>query len=164
MKKSLMKVLTGSVAVGLILAFAGLTYGDDSKPADKGGHEKGAVGFILGMKDKLGLTGDQTDKLQALSDNEKKEMKPLFDQAAADLKTLVDKVKAGAKDDEIKAVLDTLSGDRQNIETARKKYTDSVRDILTPTQQAKIVIAMTRHDKWGNHKGKDKKDKGESDK
>lgn len=96
----------------------------------------------LQMKDKLGLTDEQVAKLKALIEAEKAEYGPLVKQQMADLKTLGEKVKAGAPDAELKPLLDKLESQRQAIENAKTSHIDKARAILNPTQQAKITLVI----------------------
>jgi Spy/CpxP family protein refolding chaperone len=96
---------------------------------------------ILEIKEKLGLSDEQVAKLKTLLESEKAELTPLVKKQLADLKTLDEKVKANAPDDELDPILDNMETRRQNIESAKSKYIGQARAILTPTQQAKVVLA-----------------------
>jgi Spy/CpxP family protein refolding chaperone len=67
---------------------------------------------------------------------------PLVKQQLADLKTLGQKVKANAPDAELSSILDKMESQRQSIETVKSKYIGEAREILTPTQQAKVVLGV----------------------
>jgi len=127
------------------------------------------------LKDKLGLTDDQATKMKDLFKNHMEETQPLRDQMKVDMDTLRLKVHSKASDGEIKKLLDTLSADRDKMESGRKTMEKKVREILNPTQQAKFLVSMRdrgmgmmgkrmgqRWDKDG--KGMKGRSKGKSDK
>jgi Spy/CpxP family protein refolding chaperone len=170
MRKLLGGLLAGGFIVGLFLSSVLVVRADDDpKPGDQGGDAAG-IGVIAKMKDKLGLTDDQVAKLKQLGESAKAEITPLWKQMGADLKALGEKVKAKAGDDVLKPLLDSINTDRQNLDAAKNKYIDQSRTILTPTQQAKMVIYEAMKwkgmmNKWGKgmKKGQgEEKDKGES--
>jgi Spy/CpxP family protein refolding chaperone len=97
---------------------------------------------LLIIKDKLELSDDQVVQLKAMWNKEKAELAPLVKQQLADLKTLGEKVKAGAPDAELNPILDNMESRRQNIESVKSKYISQAREILTPTQQAKVVLGV----------------------
>jgi Spy/CpxP family protein refolding chaperone len=178
-------VLAGFLAA-LTFGFALAVHADDDQAApggekaapmgDNGGPDDAQGGMMGGhfdrMKEKLGLSDGQASKLKELFKKQMADMKPLRDQMKIDMDTLQQKVDTKASDADVKKVLDALSTDRKNMEAGRQKMEDSVREILDPTQQAKLVLSMKdrgremlgkwmgkwRHDGKGD--GKDGADKG----
>jgi Spy/CpxP family protein refolding chaperone len=178
-------VLT-SLLAALTFGFALAVHADDDqaapggdKPAamgDNGGPDD-MQGGMMGrhfdrMKEKLGLSDSQASKLKDLFKKQMEEMKPLRDQMKIDMDTLQQKVDTKASDTDVKKVLDALSADRKSMEAGRQKMEDAVREILNPTQQAKLVLSMKDRGqrmmgkwkgKWhhdGKGDGKDGDDKG----
>jgi Spy/CpxP family protein refolding chaperone len=145
MKRKMNGMSLGVLVLLLSFGFAVLSYaeGPGAGPGPMGRGD--GAGFILKMKDKLGLTEDQVKQLQAVVESEKEEMGPLFEKISADRKALEDSLKAGAKDADLKVLLDNLEMDHQNIGTAGKRFRGQIRGILTPTQQAKIVVDRGQH-------------------
>jgi Spy/CpxP family protein refolding chaperone len=176
----------GSLLAALTFGLALAVQADDDqaapggdKPAamDDNGGPDGMQGGMMGghfdrMKEKLGLSDSQASKLKDLFKKQMGEMKPLRDQMKIDMDTLQQKVDTKASDADVKKVLDALSTDRKSMEAGRQKMEDSVREILDPTQQAKLVLSMKDRGrrmmgkwkgKWhhdGKGDGKDGGDKG----
>ncbi len=130
------------------------------------GNEKGGVNQVEKMKEKLGLSDSQASKLKDLFKKQREDMTPLRDQMKIDMDTLQQKVDMKAPDSEIKKLLDKLDADRKGMESGREKMKDQLRAILSPTQQAKLVLGMrskgmemmgkrTKHRKDRMNKGKD---------
>jgi Spy/CpxP family protein refolding chaperone len=92
------------------------------------------------MKKDLGLSDDQVEKLKALFKSHREELKPLQEKMKTDVDTLRTKKEAKATDSELKPVLDLLSADRKNMQDLRQKQQEQIRGILTPDQQAKMVL------------------------
>lgn len=163
--------LAGLMAAALAGA-AWTAYADDNQ-APAGSDDKPAMGQgmdpdggMMGgehmdkMKEKLGLTDDQASKLKDLFKNQMEANKPLRDQMKIDMDTLQQKVDMKASDGDIKKLLDKLDGEQKQMQASRDKMKDQLRSILTPTQQAKMVLGMRQMgmgmmEKWkGRHGGK----------
>lgn len=145
---------------GLFLAAAPLSLRAEDEDHD-GGKAPHAMSAAK-LKDKLGLTDDQVQKLDAAWKAQKEAAKPLHEQMKKDLAKLKDQVKNKAKDDEIKATLDSLAATRKSMQEAMEKTHADADAILTPTQRAKMVLKMAHARKhwwnWRHHKDKDEKD------
>ncbi|HVZ81552.1 MAG TPA: Spy/CpxP family protein refolding chaperone [bacterium] len=139
MKKTLISglALLGMLGAGLALADGTMGGGQDHPSWGKDGGKK-----LEMMQKKLDLTDDQVSKLKELYQGQKDANKSLRERLKADMKSLRDKVDAKASDSDLKSVLDSLSQDRQDLQAARQRMADKMRGILTPTQQAKMVLAM----------------------
>ncbi len=173
--------LAGLTAAALVGA-AWTAYADDDKMAaddsgkmfmdDNGGGPDGMHGGIMGghfdwMKKKLGLSDSQADKLKDMFKKQIESMKPLRDQMKIDMDTLQQKVDTKASEETIKKLLDALKADRKNMEAARQDMEDRVREILSPTQQAKFVLMMKDRGrrmmgKWRGNRDHDGKDAGKN--
>jgi Spy/CpxP family protein refolding chaperone len=160
-----MKKLMGWVGLGalsLFLLFWGVQIlraddpasGDNDGPPkmDRGqGWEKGGP---MGMwKEKMGLTVDQAAKLKDLMKNQREETRALADQMKVDMDTLKLKVDSKASDDQIKTLLDNLSAQKKKMQAKREEFINQAKGILTPTQQAKFLLAMKEHGRWGHEGG-----------
>ncbi len=150
MKRLLKSMFVSGIVAGAILSIAVLSYAGDNKEGDKGFKGPDGSQRILRMKDKLGLTDDQVKKITVIFDVEKTGMKALLKQRGDDLKTLGEKVKTGAKDEELLPLITAVQTDNQNLMTEGKKDLDQVKEILTPTQQAKWILSM--NNRWGHGK------------
>ncbi|HVM31538.1 MAG TPA: Spy/CpxP family protein refolding chaperone [bacterium] len=147
--------LLASLAAYPLMALAD----DAAAPAPDGNGPLGGR-WMEKMKDKLGLTDAQVDKLKQLAKDQRSAVKPLRHDLKDETKTLADKLKAGAGDSDLKRVLDKIDQDRQALDAARQKNREALRGILTPTQQAKAYLAMAkrgmgRMDHWkkGGNRG-----------
>lgn len=124
--------------------------GMDDKPGMHGGMDDGGDGGMMGgrfggrLKEKLGLTDDQAAKLKDFFKKQREDNTPLRDQMRIDMDTLRQKVDTKAPDSEIKKLLDKLSEDQKGMQAARERTKDQLREILTPTQQAKMLFMMHR--------------------
>jgi len=149
-------------------------FADQDQPAagDDGGHPQMGDGGPRGMniekmKDKLGLTDDQVTKLKTLFESQKDANKALRDQMKIDLDTLQQKVDSKASDGDLKKALDALSTDKKAMDANRQKMEDQARQILTPSQQAKMVLGMMEHrgkmmKNWSKNKKEGKGNKADS--
>lgn len=157
--------LAGLMAAALV-GTALTTYADDDQaPAGGDNHPgmgQGMDGGRMGgghmdmMKKKLNLTDDQASKLKDLFKGRMEADKPLRDQMKIDVDTLQQKVDTKASDGDIKKLLDKLDAEQKQMQASREKMKDQLRSILTPTQQAKMVLGMRKMgrgmmDRWKGH-------------
>jgi Spy/CpxP family protein refolding chaperone len=153
--------IAGLMVAGLALTavvWAEEEAGDQDHPGMGHGMDGGMMGQDhLGMlKKKLGLTDDQSEKLKALFKKQMEENKTLRDQTKIDMDTLQLKVDSKASEDEIHKLLDKLDTEHRSLQSSREKMKGKVREILTPTQQAKMLLGMKKMGKmgsWGQHRG-----------
>src|ERR1035438_3478785 len=96
------------------------------------------------LKDGLGLSDEQLEKIKSAEELEKNEVGPLFKKLSSDLKILREKVKAGSKDAELKLVLETIKGNMRNLGESREKWEGIFDGLLTPLQQDKMILAGPR--------------------
>ncbi len=92
------------------------------------------------LAEALDLTAQQQEQMKALRAKQREEMKPLrggVHEALAALRKLVDE---GGSDAAIKAQLDALKAARTQMQAAQQKHQDEVAGILSPKQQAKLVL------------------------
>jgi Spy/CpxP family protein refolding chaperone len=100
---------------------------------------------IKKMQKHLGLSDDQATKLKAVFEAEKTALKPLWDKQKETLKKLHGQVEAKASDDEIKATLADLKAGHKAMMDQREQFQSQKADILTPTQQAKMLLREMKH-------------------
>lgn len=124
-------------ALLLLGAGSARAHDDDAGAPAEHGHMSAAK-----LKDKLGLSDDQVKKLDASMAALKESVKPLREQVKKDMTALKEQLKAKAKDDEIQSTLDALKKDRDAMRDAMEKHMADLKDILTPTQRAKMVVKM----------------------
>ena len=167
--------MAGFLTAALIGAAIGVYAQDDPAPAggDSPAMGQGMDGGMMGggwidkAKEKLGLTDDQASKLKDLFKSQMEANKPLRDQMKIDMDTLQQKVDLKASDADVKKLLDKLDGEQKEMQTAHEKMKDQLRSILSPTQQAKMVLGMRKMgmgmmEHWKGHHGwkKEGKDGG----
>ena len=178
MKKFSRLFLVGSFATALFLGY-GLAKADNSMATDDNGGDQSAMntdhqnnmdhdgmgkGRIEHLKEKLGLTDDQTTQLKEAFKKQEEAIKPLRDQEKIDVDTLQQKVDIKASDSDIKTLLDKLKEDHKIVQDAQERSMDKMRTILNPTQQAKWVLSMRdRMGAWGRRGWGQKKDDGKKD-
>lgn len=159
-----MKTWISLICIGSLAAVLTLGSVVSAKANDEIGEKGQEQGVKIDkMKTKLGLTDDQVTKIKALKESRETETEPLHKQMKADMKTLAAKVKAKASEVDIKAALDAVRTDQENIETAKKKHMDQMEEILTPTQQAKFLLHMKEHGEKGEKEKKDSDGKDKSE-
>jgi Spy/CpxP family protein refolding chaperone len=99
------------------------------------------------------------DELKA---SQKAEMKPLREKADALIEKLKDQIKNKASDADIKGTLDEVTANHDAMKQIENKYEQSRSSILTPMQQAKMVVRrMKQHNKMEK---KEKKEKADNEK
>ncbi len=100
-------------------------------------------------KEKLGLTDEQSKKMEAIHTAQKAEMEPLHEKMRVLKEKLRWQVDAKATDKELKATLDELNASFTSVQSAEQKYRKQSEDVLTPSQQAKSFLFMSEHfDRW----------------
>jgi Spy/CpxP family protein refolding chaperone len=119
------------------------------------------------MKADLGLSDEQVKKLKDSHKSMEEAMKPIHEKSHADMKKLKEQVDAKASDKDIQSTLDDLKKNHEEMEKQEEKHHDDMSSILTPTQHAKMMLAMHEKHEMGEHhhgkgeKGKEKKGKEE---
>lgn len=108
------------------------------------------------MKEKLGLSDDQSAKLKDAMKAHRDAMKPLMDKTRGLLKKLHDQVEAKASDADVKATLDSLKDSHKAVAAEQESFHEKVAGFLSPTQQAKLVLGMFRrmHEMGGRMRGR----------
>jgi Spy/CpxP family protein refolding chaperone len=161
MKKLYGYILAGSLALGApILALA---QDQDTAPTDSAAAMQAPDHSFKGngdharhggwkpqdsFKEKYALTDDQSAKLKDLFKSRREESGPLRDRMKVEIDTLRLDVDSNASEGELKAVLDKLSADKKSMQASQERFKDKLQAILTPKQQAQMLLAM-----GGRHKG-----------
>jgi len=104
------------------------------------------------MQKKLGLTDDQVTKLNTVMQAEKDAMKPLWDKQKDLMKKLDAQVKAKAADADIQATLDDMKANHKAMQDQGEQFRTQKAGILTPTQQAKMMLGRMKHMHPKDHK------------
>ncbi len=125
--------------------------GDNGGPS-KGGwdHPHGGWGGPMGgFKEMLGLTDDQESQLKDLFKSQMEESKMLRDKVRLDTDMLRLKLDGKASDDEIKDALDKLKTEKKEMQAAHEKFQAKLDSILTPRQQAQMMLDHGHRGGWG---------------
>ena len=151
------------VVVGLVLSAAVLALGlkahaDDREGRPKDGvFQKGGPGYgeaadgqdhrdglrmMENLKEKLDLSDEQVNEMKSIRQKGREKSQILREKLKTDVKTLSEKLKAGADGAVLKSLLEKVYADQKSLEVYRKKQMEETRNVLTPTQQAKWVVGM----------------------
>ena len=139
-----------------VLAAALMTGGlcAGSARAEEGGKDGRRAAFAEKMKERLGLTDDQAEKLKAAWESRKAALKPLIEQRKSDQRKLEDQVRDLASEKDIQATMDRLDAGRKAMEAERQKGEASVASILKPSQRAKMRLFRAKAMKRRFHGGR----------
>lgn len=153
------RIITTAAAAGLlagVLIFPGSARTEDKAEVRPGAHGEraGAMeSFKERMREKFGISEEQEAKLKAArrakrdaSEASRAEMKAAF-------RKLGDQLEDKAPEKELSATLDKLSSLRKARRAEEDKFEAAMSSILTPTQRAKMAVAM-KGGKGRWHRGK----------
>ena len=146
--------------LGFIAALAVILTGSSLTPVlahEMGGEAGGSAGWHGKggrFKEALGLTDEQITKWQAIRDSRDKAVKPLRRKQRDLVLKLKDRLEDKASDGDIKPILAELRANREAIKAQTKQSQDQENAILTPTQQARMLLMkMHRQGGWSHHEG-----------
>lgn len=129
-------VLTASLFFGPILT----ARADDQAPQDNGGSLK--MGHQSEMwKEKLGLTDSQVVKVTDLLEKQRNEILKLQDLIQVDRDSLKLKLDFQASDAALKPLLNKIAVEEKELNDKRESFREQFQTLLTPTQQAKLLLA-----------------------
>ena len=164
-------VLAMGIFFGLGVSASAHEEGMNMQMGEGRGWDKG--GWDEGCQKSCGLSDSQAKQCKDLFKKQREETQTQCDQMKVDMDTLKLKVDAKAGDDEIKDLLAKIETQKDKLKTIRDGYMVKFKATLTPTQQAKFLMAKMECDKMcmsmGMGMGKDcsmgkmgkGKDKGE---
>jgi hypothetical protein len=98
------------------------------------------------LKKKLDLSDDQVSQWRDAEKGQMEKTKLLRDKTKADLAELAVLVDEKASEGDLKAGLEALTADHKEMKAREEKQMETLRGILTPMQQAKLVVM-----KFGGH-------------
>lgn len=96
------------------------------------------------MKKMLSLSDDQTSKLKALFEDENAQMKYLHSKVMDEIAVLQKKVDSKAPDKELLDSIGILMADQEKIEESQREVRTKMAAILTPLQQARLMLRGNR--------------------
>lgn len=158
-----MKILGAMVALAIMLAPAAVLAEKECPMAKKGeqaGGGDGAGEQWNRVAKKLELTDKQQAQLKDLREKHMEAMKPLREKTRDQMKALRDLVKDKADDKKIAAALDDLKKSREAMRAAQEKHKAECNKVLTPTQQAKMLLFMERQMGKGERPGMRERKRG----
>lgn len=122
-----------------------------------GGDEAHKGQWMQQMKQKLGLTDDQQQKMEAEMKRHGEAEKPLRQTMRDQMKKLADQVKAkDTSDADIETTLDAIKSTHQSMEQEEQAFHDAMGKILTPRQKASMLLwhmSHMRHEGMKGHPG-----------
>ncbi|MFI5345647.1 MAG: Spy/CpxP family protein refolding chaperone [Elusimicrobiota bacterium] len=114
--------------------------------------------FAAKMKERLGLSDEQADKVKTAFESEKAAVKPLREARKAAARKLEQQVRDLASEKDIQATLDGMDANRKAMAAERQKLQGSLAGVLKPSQRAKMRLFMasrrTHRRSHGRHGGK----------
>ena len=132
------RIVLAALAVSLLSA------GAAARAEDSGRAAKRSDRVAARMKEKLGLSDDQADKLTAAFKAHREQVKPLFDKVRVAQDLLRQRLDEKASDKDIQASLDGLAAARAALRAQREKFETSLASILSPRQRAEMQLALAR--------------------
>ena len=94
------------------------------------------------LKDQLGLSSGQQDKLKAIGEDARAKNQGHMKAMMELIKTLDGQVQAKAADADLQASLDKIKAEHKAMQADRDAAMDQREAVLTPQQAAKFVLAM----------------------
>lgn len=102
----------------------------------------GRPGFLDELKKKLALTKEQGEKLKNLFESKIQEDKILNDQLSLDLAALRLLFDEKGLDSSLKEALGKISDDQAAIQESEKAFREKINAVLTPKQQAQLIVEI----------------------
>jgi|SRR5665213_314391 len=136
------KRITLAAFAGILLMAAPTLRAEKSKGRD---HGAGHWDKFDMLKKKLDLSDSQVSRLKDADKGQRQAAKLLMDKAEADkasLKVLVDEK---ASETDLTAALNAMEADHKALKEGAEKKIELLRSILSPLQQAKMVLMMQNH-------------------
>ncbi|HTB21972.1 MAG TPA: hypothetical protein VK914_04640 [bacterium] len=142
------KYALSAMFLGTLLLAAPSLRADDGMDQ---GHAHGHWDKFKMLQKQLGLTDDQVSQWKAAEKDQGEKAKLLADRTKADLDQLAVLVDEKASDEELKAGLKALEADHKEKMSRDEKKIETMKGILTPMQQAKLVVMMFGGRRHGFH-------------
>lgn len=140
MKRMISTVGAAALLAGALLAPALLRAEDKAeKPAQE---ERHRGGMREKFKEKLGLTDEQESKLKSLRRAHREATESAKNDLKAAMRKLGDQLEDKASEKDLTATLDKIKAGRRALRDAQDKFEADSAAVLTPTQRAKMVVAM----------------------
>jgi Spy/CpxP family protein refolding chaperone len=143
------RIISMATAAGLLAGalLLPMTLRADEKPAagaEKGG-KAGKDGFAEHMREKFGISEDQEAKLKTARRTKRDASEAAITDLKASARKLQDQLEDKAAEKDLTATLDKISASHKALRAAEDAFEASLSSILTPTQRAKMAVAMAAH-------------------
>lgn len=142
--KRIISVAAVSLFAGALMLPAALRA--QGKPEGKPGEhaEKGwkMEYFSEPMREKLGISEEQQARLKAARRTKRDAAAAAMTELAANTRKLQDQLEDKAPETDLSATLDKIAAVRKSMRAAEETLQASLSSILTPTQRAKMIVAM----------------------
>lgn len=145
--KRLITTMTAAALLGGALFLPAILRAEGKK--EKPAPEEREGRMAAKIKEKLGLSDEQAEKLKALRRAHRDAAESLRSELKASVRRLGDQLEDDASEKELSATLDKIKAGRKALREARDKFEADSSALLTPTQRAKLVVAMGRMMKHG---------------
>ncbi len=134
-------LLAGALILPAVLRAEDKAEGKGGAHAEKGGPEAMAER----MREKFGLSEEQGAKLKAAHRAKRDAFAASMTEIGTATRKLQDQLEDKASDKDIAATMDKISSVRKAMRADEDKFEASLASILTPTQRAKMMLAMKAH-------------------
>ena len=143
-----LRIMIAALSVATAIAGTPRLNAHEMDKGKDGGHEEGkgeGRGDRMGgrLKEELGLTDAQADKLKAARKDQMEAMKALMEKQKLDVDSLRLLVDKKASDAELTKAIATVKADHEALQAQEKKQREAMAALLTPIQQAKMIIQMS---------------------
>lgn len=120
---------------------------------ERGGGRKEAR--LEKMREKLGISEAQADKLKAARRAKRDASEATRAELKAAMRKLSDQLEDKAPEKDLAATLERIAAARKAQRAEMEKFEAGMREILTPTQRAKMLVAMKKHGGMRGKRGHD---------
>lgn len=141
-----MKRTISAIALGLGLSLLAMTSLDaQDRPYSYGqgmGWDADQSVPIGRLRDRLGLSAEETERMRTAIENRQETVRPLADQLRRSMDRLDRQVRDKASDSDVRATLDRLDETYRSIQDADERFFSDTASFLTPIQQAQLRLEL----------------------
>ena len=141
--KRLISTMTAAGLLAGALLLPAMIRAEDKKEDKAEAHEK--EGRAAHWREKLGISEEQEGKLKGIKRAHREAEEGARAEMAATMRKLEDQLEDKASDKDLTVTLDKLQAQHKSISAEREKFMGAMAQVLTPTQRAKMAVAMGKH-------------------
>lgn len=146
MKRIISTVTAAGLLAGGLLLPVTLRAEDEPENKREAHGEKGnREGFAEHMREKFGISEEQEAKLKAARRVKRDKAAAVIAELAAATRKLQDQLEDKAPETDLSTTLDRIASARRTMRAEEDKFEAALTSILTPTQRAKMAVAMKEH-------------------